>query len=170
MRIVNKTRYRTDDLRRWLNAAHKAMAAPTHKTVEVKYSHRGMAWGCASFSGGWMMLTLPGDPDKVGGVGRLAQLLEHEIAHNLGLRHGEMHPSTRRGAAREPGSWEEGMELPRLREEPSKPSPEDRVAQREAKARKMLERWERKVKLAKTRLAKWAAKVRYYERRAAERK
>lgn len=43
------------------------------------------------------------------------------------------------------------------------------IEQREAKARAAMERWERKLKLAKTKLAKYRAKVKYYERRAANR-
>lgn len=161
MKIVNETKYRGADLRKWFLAAHAEMGAPTQKTIYVVYSHRGMAWGCATYSGGWMKITLPGDPAEIGGKGRLAQLLEHEIGHNLGLKHGEMAPGMFRGAARAPGSWEESLELPRLAEE-KKATPEDRIAARAAHAEEMAARWEKKLKTAKRTLRKWARKVAYY--------
>lgn len=165
MKIVNKTKYRTADLRAWLVAAHKAMEAPhEQKTVEIVYGHAGGHWGRGAYSGYYMKLTLPGDPSKIR-YEYLAHVTEHEIGHNLGLKHGDMDEDLMRGLGRAP-SWEVGLQL-RLRESKGAMTVDERVAKRADHARKMLDRWDRKIKLAKTMRSKWASKVRYYDKKNA---
>lgn len=165
MKIINRTKYRTADLRVWLVAAHKAMEAPhEQKTVEIVYGHAGGHWGRGAYSGYSMKLTLPGDPSKIR-YEYLAHVTEHEIGHNLGLKHGDMDEDLMWGRGRVP-SWEVGLQL-RLRAEEAAIPMTDRVASRAAHAQKMLDRWDRKIRLAKTIRSKWAAKVRYYDRKNA---
>lgn len=88
MRLINKTGYRTDDLRRFLLAAHESMSAPHEgKTVTVREG-RSSHHGRASLWGGWMMISIP--PPGKENIKTIAQVTEHEIAHNLGVRHSEM--------------------------------------------------------------------------------
>jgi hypothetical protein len=161
MRIINKTKYRTDDLKLWLYAAHKAMEAPhAQKTITITYSHKSMTWGCASYSGFRMMLTLPGDPSKIK-HGDFAHLIEHEIGHNLGIKHGEMDQEMLYGTGREP-SWEVPLPTPRLIEV-KKITPQNRSDAKHLHSSKMVVLWEKKLKTATRQLRKWTAKLRYYE-------
>jgi len=63
--------------------------------------------------------------------------------------------------------WFNGSLKPKPKEPKPEPvaAPVDFVAKREAKARRMLAKWERKLELAKGHLQKWRAKVRYYDRK-----
>lgn len=162
MKLINKTSYRTDDIRALVVAAHQAMGADMMKTVEVNQG-RSRHHGRASYTGGWMMISLP--PPGKGDIKIVAQVLEHEIAHNLGIRHEDMDEDVR--SCRQEVPWLRPELLLRAKEEKPALTLSDRVRQREEKARRMLDRWDRKVKLAKTIRAKWAAKVSYYERKAA---
>lgn len=164
MRIVNETKYRTEDIKRFLVLAHEAMGAPRDKKVRIVYSHCSQHWGCASYGGRWMKLTLPGDPAKVNGL-EFARVIEHEIAHNLGIRHPEMDTLTR--YCKQSVPWAEGLAL-RVKEETPRASV-DHVARREAHARRMQERWQRRLDAAKRHHQKWTRKVRYYDRKTAAR-
>jgi len=163
MKIINKTTYKTTDLKRFLMAGHKAHGADTQKVVRVVWSRHNTHWGCATYSGSRMTLTIPkGDLN----MAKLALVFEHELAHNLGLRHKEMDEETMWGMHRHPlqmPEWAAGLELGQ-KEEPSKMDP---AAIRETHARKMLEQWEKKLKTAKCQRQKWALKVRYYDRKTA---
>lgn len=161
MKLINRTKYRSDDLRKLISAAHFRMHAPVGKTVEVRQG-RSRHHGRAALSGGWMMISLP--PPGHANVTEVARVLEHEIAHNLGVTHEEMDEAVKYCTQEVP--WANGLEL-RAKTVKAAPTMEERIAARADKARAMLARWDRKVRLAKTMRAKWQVKVRYYERKAA---
>jgi hypothetical protein len=159
MKIINHTTYPTRELRKFLLAGHKAHGADTNKVITIKWSRHGMHWGCASYSGSSMMLTIP--KGKLS-MTEFALLFEHELAHNLGLRHGEMDEAVRYCQGKIP-AWAVGFDL----KERAEPERVDPVVARETHARKMLERWEKKLERAKRQRSKWAVKVRYYDRKSA---
>src|SRR5262245_45590826 len=101
-RIVNKTRYRTDDLRRFFRAGLEAMGASIEKTVHVHEIggklRRHRTWGrLGSFDadspreGGVVSMGLSREDPLLGAYGRTtAGVFHHEVLHNLGLRHSDM--------------------------------------------------------------------------------
>ena len=110
LKIVNKTRWKTSDLRKlFLLCCEKAGFTPT--TVHVGYTRRSSAvHGRARVNGSIIWMNLPnkklevrtGDDGKShyehieidtlekGLVEDIAQVFIHEIGHNLGLRHKHM--------------------------------------------------------------------------------
>lgn len=102
-----------------------------------------------------------------------ANVFLHELEHNLGLRHHQMVEGACRGAqaGRDRGaSWIAGLVI-RSKPAEIRPSTDERraalLAARERAARDSLARWERKLALAKTKVAAWRRKVGYYEKRKA---
>lgn len=166
MRIQNNTKYSTADLRKFFNAGLTHMGADRDKWISVFYSKSRHVHGRAciggSFGAGtWIEMWLPRGPHPLD-LTSVARVFEHEVAHSLGVRHEDMDVDVR--VCRQSVMWHEGLTIGVVEATKTKV---DHVARREAHARRMLERWERKLKLAKTRFSKWSTKVRYYERRAA---
>ncbi|NIR14587.1 MAG: hypothetical protein GWN86_11860, partial [Desulfobacterales bacterium] len=165
----NKTDYCTKDLRRIFLRGIKEMGASPNRTIEVEYGRTprhdstGQSSGMASIVGGWMVLRLP-HPGKMD-FKDFILTFEHELAHNLGVKHDEMEAGTYLCQGPLP-KWAEGMTLGVKKPKP-KPTMDDKVQKREEHVRRMVERWERKLKLAKTKLAHWKRKLKYYEGRKA---
>jgi hypothetical protein len=192
VKIVNSTHWRTDHLRAFISRLVKEELCDRPQaqkilTVYVKYTrpgprraainpdeawangeywkHGGYSSGCATIGGFRMTIRLPKNhiPDKID----FAAVLGHELAHVRGLRHRDM-----RGAARynRIGNWREiyawGNELP-LEIEPPKPKPNraSKAVEREKSARRSLEKWQRRLKLAKTKVRFYSTKVKYYDRK-----
>jgi len=163
MNLVNKTAYRTEDIRRFIEAAHEATGTPLpdHKTVRVTWSRHNRHWGSAYYNNSEMLLTIPkGNLDMT----RLCRVTEHELAHNRGIMHGEMEASIHWGTGYAFPEWAKGIEL-RLVEAKAAPTMTERVAARAAHAGKMLLLWEKKLRTAKRQATKWGEKVRYYDTR-----
>ena len=168
MRIHNNTAYRTADLRKFFLAGIRSMGAESNKEIHVHYSrgsvHRGRAtYGQPGVQGSWIAMWLPRDPAKLQ-LSTFARVFEHEVSHNLGVRHQDMSDNVRycRGAL---PKWAEGLELTF---QAPKPKPKvDLVEKREAHARKMEAKWLKKLVAAQRVHRKWKLKVRYYERRQA---
>ena len=99
-----------------------------------------------------------------------ARVFVHELLHNRGVTHSEMWRGHKRCGERcgikADIPWASGIEI-RAQEKAPPPQAGDLVAKREAHARKMLVRAERRAKVARTVLLRWKRKVTYYERRAA---
>lgn len=101
-----------------------------------------------------------------------AVTLVHELMHCRGLRHRDMPPGMKRcGGHDYPTPWlPAGLRI-RAKDAPAEVPREDRLAalkaRREEKARADLARWEKRLRLARTKVAKYRARVRGYERRAA---
>lgn len=163
MKISNGTTYRTDDLRAFLIAAHNSTGTPmpAWKRCVVKWSRHNVHWGCARYDNSRMLLTIPKGALS---VNELAFVVEHELAHNRGIHHADMDRRIMRyvrGEYQAP-AW---ASMP-LREKDA-PEPVNHVEKRALKAQAMLDKWERKLALAKTKRSQWARKVAYYERKAA---
>ncbi len=185
LRIDNQTRWDTRDLRRFILAAlrHKG-AGDRH--VSIGYGKHGDVGGWGSYpdnrreasdrrrgcrEGATMRLTLPGpgwvaahERDPID-LRQLAQLLEHEIDHTLGLTHDDMLDWW----TLEP-TWHKDL-IVRWR---TPNQCESAVVMRERHARAMLakadERIEKRktqLRIAKTARTKWAKKVAYYDRKEA---
>lgn len=199
MRLINETDWRTADLRRFILAGIRAMGAEENKIVTVKYSrsarnlHGGWAFlgrdtqGAGFLQGRRMMLSLPSDPAKLD-LADFARTVEHEVGHQLGLRHKDMSEEMRYCGSIIDGKhvkpslprWAEGLTVAfDSPVSPSDPMPapeseETRFATRAAKmaslidararhADEMLAQAERRFKIAQRVLRKWRQKARYYE-------
>lgn len=99
-----------------------------------------------------------------------ARVVAHEMEHCRGVRHDGMCDTFKRaGEARGGGlPVPYAADLPiRAREGKAKPTLGERVEARSAKAAEALLAWQRRLKVAQTKVRKYRQKVAYYERRAA---
>lgn len=167
--IDNKTNWSTKDLRRFFLAGMKAKGIDTRREIRVRYGNHG-GWAViggdhVNCYGITVQITLPG-PSAVAEKGdgaidylKLAQVLEHELDHTLGLNHKDMldwwtlTPTWHKGLTIE---WKEPQKKAALLSAPEK---------REAHARAMLKKAETRLKRAKTIRDKWSKKVRYYDKK-----
>lgn len=180
MKIDNQTAYSSDDLRRIIQAVctYDGFVPQAGAIVRVVYSRRDRFSGWATYGGGpsrrrdhggaAMLLRLPSP--KWGPMGdRMAKLLfivRHEVGHWRGLRHRDMGAAYMEwpDAFAPIQEWAAPLDLQlRVVEEP-KIAMVDRVARREDHARTMLAEHEAKLAREKRLVAKWRAKVRYYDR------
>lgn len=169
--LVNTTHWNTRDLRKLIAAGLRANGMePAGYPVGVEYRRRrgrhGYGWvGARGFT-----LRLPGRteclqraqvfgtaPDHLDGK-NLAHTINHEIAHNRGLRHRDMGYGI--GT-----DWAKGFVVRWTPPVKKTITTEERIVAREAHAARMLAKAETRLKRAKTIYRKWAQKVRYYERR-----
>jgi len=88
-------------------------------------------------------------------IERFAQVVVHEIHHNMNLRHKDMLPSKELDV-----SYTNGM---RIRAKHVKPKKDIKVRRYEH-AMEMMEKHEKKLKRERNLVKKWKTKVRYYER------
>jgi hypothetical protein len=186
LRIQNDTRWSTRDLKRFFTAGLKALGASTDKTIRVKYARGPEIHGCASYPKPWeregsrITMKLPG-PKTVAlcqkiarapiDYKKLAQIFEHEVGHNLDLRHRDMI----NWWTLEP-TWQEGLTIAWEGTSAGRLTPDDLARRREAAktareahARAMLKRAETRLARAKTITARWRARVTRYEKLAAAR-
>lgn len=181
--INNKTSYRTDDLRRFVDACARVYGGSTRKITFV-YSRRvGHTSGIARVDGGWIIMRLPRGRDaatrklvpvetfSTEWLHDLAFVLAHEMQHNHGCRHegGSKHGGTfSHGEYDEVGSWWTDLTI-RARPPKEQPSRDLVIARavrdREARARANLERALRRLKRAQTLAKKWQSRVAYYDRK-----
>lgn len=187
LRIKNATHYDRRDLYALIAAGLRALGDDRQYVVTVRYGRGSGLYssGWAYYNSGTIRLCIPrGKRDMATGrrvpydempadaVTDMARTLAHEIAHTNGVSHAEMNCCHKRehngGTDNAPVPWAEGL---RVRAKAVEPAPivliDSVVAERAAHAAAMLSTWERKVKAAKTRCAKWRRKVAYYERKAA---
>lgn len=178
MTITNKTRVNTKQL----GALIRATAAKEYLTPEqinalrvtIRYRKRTGArpdthpGGYASYNSSFFCLTFVRgvQPDVFG----TARTIAHEIAHCRGLHHRDMN-NARYGW--KPGweefySWAADYKL-EMRPEPGsvKPTVVEAVSGNIEKCQKALERWKSKQKMATTKIKKWNARLKYYEKRLA---
>jgi len=167
LKIKNKTRYSTRDLRRFFTAGLRALGASELKTIDVAYSRGARVHGRARYpspdiwssnsQGLFIWMTLPARASFLKLL-ELAQVFEHEIGHTLGLRHREMQSWWTLGCP-----WAEGLTIRHLDApiQRAVPAPE----RREARARAHIARLETQLVRTQRLLRKWRAKVRYYDKR-----
>jgi hypothetical protein len=159
--LKNATRYDTRTLRRLILAALKKNGhAPSRYICEVEYSRGGIqGWATIGHPevqsvGTWMQLLLPRDEATIKPEW-LSYVLDHEIGHNLGLRHkvmrsGEDYPA-----------WTQDFVLTQQPVIASSRPPVDKAAVVKA----ALKRWESKRKRAETAIRKYTATLRRLEKK-----
>lgn len=189
LKIVNRTHYSWQSLRAFLSAAILADGDPERAyTVTVTSIRRRGGWwtsGYAYYHSGTVRLRLP-TRDASGNL--LAVLPErslrdaavttvHELMHCRGLRHRDMPAGMKRcGGSDYPTPWlHDGLQIVAGKTQPAEhaaaagQTPEDRRAallrRREEKAAAMLARWQRRLRLARTKVRRYSLSVRRYERR-----
>lgn len=175
IRIENATRYRTDDLRRFVvRAAADALGDDTRAlVVRFKYTTGKGVHGRAYIGGYSVAMRLP--RGGVSGI-TLAFVLTHEFGHTRGLRHAQMRSTSWRWPRTEAGreAWRAhfgwGDTIP-VRERPVREAVKATGAALIEQKRAALEvrrvRWQTKAKRAATALRTIARQMRYYDRRAA---
>jgi len=154
MKVENHTIYNTRDLRKLFLAGlkHEGMDPKNYKIV-VKY-RKGRTYGYAYYNRKWIQINLPKECYQLS-IKQVARTLVHEICHNRGLRHREMDYKTI------DTSWAEGYSI---RFEKPKEKKRDIQLERFEHAKKMLDKYESKLKRQKNLVKKWKRKVYYYEK------
>lgn len=174
MKLVNRTSYDTRVLRRIITTVHRVMAKNEGRlpawrhlriTVETRRArqYEGRVSGWASYGGGRMMLRLPHPRRHHVGAHRVAWLVEHELYHSYGRKHGSFREEPEEWWAQHVGT--DPLPLKARKAHPAR----DLVAERRAHAQRLLRQWERRAKLAQTKVRQYRKKVRYYDRAAARR-
>lgn len=163
MELDNTTKYRTDDLRKFVLAGLKATGTELPKVVRIRYSRNSQHSGWAAYNGRRMQLTLPGKTEKLD-LKHFGQVIEHEAAHLRGLRHRDMHRSLLYSQTE--AAWTDGLEL-RMREDKPPTTRTARSEAREARLRTRLSELEKALSSLKRKRDKVATQVRYYDRKTA---
>lgn len=188
LHITNETRYDTRAIRSLVIAALKQVVLPRRGAVRIVYSratsleparrhHAGEAAigtqvkrldgraGYETFQGLTMVLTLPRNPALLD-VGHFALVIVHEALHWKGVDHKDMNENQLwcRGPA---PTWAEGVTI--AHREKRMTDPLAAIAKRRLHAQAMLERSERKAKLAATLVKRWRRRLGAIERAAAKR-
>jgi hypothetical protein len=172
LRLTNKTRYRSADLRRILLACCNAFEITGARYVEVTY-HRNTGhtgWAYYATRQTWSQIKLYIPPLAKLQMNEFLWLVEHEVLHTINVKHEDMTRAQLRCPKEGlPPRWARDVLLPMHEEAPKpQPSPEDRarlvVAKRQLHAMEMLLQHERAEKREHKLVAKWRAKVRYYAR------
>ena len=175
MKITNKTRYETADLRRVFAAGLKHIGVDSKPyIISVVYARQKRyitGWGI--YNGPRIHIRLPKpvqldeNTQQVGFLfGELANVFEHEVAHNRGIEHKDMDRDCYSCHSADVPVWARGMSVT-IKPMKTKPTKGDRAAGREAHAIKMWETWKKRAETAKRRATKWERKVNYYERKKA---
>lgn len=93
MRLVNKTRFDTVQLRKLMIEICKASGYDEPITCVFEYS-RNVCWhGLGSLCARWIKIFVPRSVVRFTGAD-CADLIIHELRHNTGLRHKDMHDNT----------------------------------------------------------------------------
>jgi hypothetical protein len=170
VRLTNRTHWRTGHLKAIIARVAQFeldQQARKRMRVEVTYNRQGKKGdGCSGWAplGGTMIRVMvpSGTIDRVD----LAHVAAHEFAHSRGMKHNQMRNAPR---YRRVGIWRElygwAAELPMER----KPAPapvnlDQRRERRLQRAQSMLEKWERKARVAARRVKRWRGRVRNAQR------
>lgn len=163
MKVVNKTHFRTDDLRRILSrCAERELDAAKRKVLHVTVCYarrRGTASGCAHIGGRYATVRINKHEPNAAAFAWVAM---HEFRHIRGWSHREM-KATYCDADTLPYAW--ANELGIRRAEPKRkerPGVDAKLAHAERMHRQALTRQKRATTIAR----KWAAKIRYYSKKA----
>ncbi len=187
MRVENETRWNTRDLAALFSACCAANFTSSDRRVVVIAARRrrsgfigdrdesgrlknewklGLSHGRAYVGSRWIRMSIP-DASEHSDWKRVAQIFEHELQHNLGLNHADM-----------PDWWNlpvlwatPTLLVIRRKPEPdAKPEPtrDERASKRRelklVRAQRAVETWERKAKMARTKLAVWKRRLGSAER------
>jgi hypothetical protein len=176
MKIVNRTHWRTDQLRAIVTrvAADELDAAKRQRmTVYVVYNRAGKrgGWssGCAHIHGNYIKVRVSSSTvDPID----FAMVTAHEFAHARGLYHRDLgmfkNPHYHRlgEATRTIYAW--ALEMPiETKLKRTKPTTEEVYDKKYLHVVKTADQWRRRVKLSNTKLKQWTRKQRYYEKKMA---
>jgi len=176
MKIVNKTKLQTDQLKCFIREVAKKELIDLKDSVFAVVYRRGGRNGIAGYAYYGMparvTLKIPRDfqTDKV----ELAYVVAHELAHSQGLRHKQMKNqiysrkfANRHGLDwRQHYLWADGLPLETATVIVSaldKPSKEQVIRQKRDKCQAAMGKWESRVKRSQNRYLKWRRKFLYYE-------
>lgn len=154
MKLDNRTDWDTKDLRRLCLAVIKHVGSK-HHIITVEYSKRRRYHGLAQVGGTkiWMYVL-----KENFNVRDFAQILQHEIGHNMKLRHEDM-----------ASCWHFNTDYCKdltVNKRAIKEKPKvDLQKIRHEQARKKVQELASKLKRTETLLKKWQKKVRYYEKK-----
>lgn len=193
MKIDNHTEWSGRDISSVIRAVCKASfyKPPTSAVVRVEYSRKGRYTGWAMYNARLlynrglepkrrkkpcsMLLRVPRPEQGLFDMNKFLGLVMHEVAHWRGVKHRDMGISLLYCRFNPEGRpWAAKLEVRRLERRPTawehlvdeKPSPMvARVQARAAHAQKMLKLHEGKLAREKNLVAKWKAKVKYYDKR-----
>jgi hypothetical protein len=170
MRVINKTHWRTDQLKAIIHrAAIDELSPAKRKQVEctIVYTKRTSigSSGCAVLGGTQMVLRIGRDTlDRID----LAHVAAHECAHLRGMTHGQMrnNPRYRRIPGRTASiyAWAEGLPVEKTQPKASK-SAFEQFEIKLAHAQSAAKKHSAKLKRNQNLLQKWQRKIRYYEKK-----
>ena len=169
MKVRNKTRYFTADLRRLIGAVASIELEPSKKRwlrVDVLQDRGSRHWvrGYAAFNSQAITIKVSGKsaPDPVA----FAYVVAHELAHAFkGMRHRDMRGTRYKlpwEEMRRIYGWAAGYTI-RVKPEPAK-RPKPGAPEKLEHAQEMVRRWESKIRRGGTFLKGWKRRVRYYDR------
>jgi hypothetical protein len=98
-----------------------------------------------------------------------AHVIAHELAHCQGIKHRKMHSPRYKWCDESKRIWGWAADYPitmNTDKTITKPSAADKVAEHIEKCQDAMSRWERKAKVAKTKIGNWKRRLKYYEKRA----
>jgi len=176
MKIINETRYSTRTLRSIFTETYRRLAktegphrAWSRYTFRVTYTRTKATSGCAWISGSSAIIRLARNRVRVHLV---ASLVDHELLHSYGHRHGAIGARWHFGKANEDSHLWATERFGLAIEEKQKPKPAktDLQEHRYKLTISGVARWEKKLKTAQTRLKNLRQKARYYERALAARR
>ena len=161
MKLINNSKWDTNDLRRLIYANIIKAGMSIRRKIEVSTTHSNSIHELRNYSGraglntNWINLTVP-KPDKTFNPIIFSQVLQHELAHNRGLRHKEMLDWWTINQ-----DWAKDFIVNPKIEKPIKP----KTQIKEENAIKMFKIYQTKLKRTKTILKKWERKVKYYQKK-----
>lgn len=173
MRVINKTGWRTSDLKRILTecAIREELSPDLRKELVVHIVHaRSRPYrGRASIGGSWSRLWVPsvklGRFDSVS----FAHIARHEFAHNRGYREERAMRATKEygwvDGWREVDAWVSSY--PVRQKDPPKSWSRPGDSEKLVRLFEQQTTWQRKAKLAATKLRKLKLRIKYYERKVA---
>lgn len=196
-RVDNRTKWSTADLRKLIAEVIKRQGGPPHGFV-VKVTTGGYS-GQAYVGGSWMCVRVPAPPIPRGETSsgeplwwfnrmlfrqqsfdrcrpdprQLVSIVAHELAHLRGLS-GERDMRSSKWLGHRKGhdhyAWADTYPIRRAEtKKPMRLVGADADEKKRSAAEGKVLQWERKAKLAATKLKAWRGKVRYYERKVAAR-
>lgn len=111
MKIYNKTKYSTENLRRLFRACFRHLGVNSTRYIYVYYSKTENVEGEGNLGdehqGRVIRIWIPWK--KFLSKKQLARVFEHEVLHNIGVDHPDMDPKVR--ACEQPVSWAWGIEV-----------------------------------------------------------
>lgn len=162
MKLVNETSIDGRALRSFLLACLRREGVdPAGYSIRVQWQRRnGRRLGTASWYGCRIRLLVERHdaplPSALGAstVVKMAATMAHEVAHTRGVRHDEMAGGCY--VSLPMGEWARGIAIP-LRAPRPKPTKDQRVSARLSVIEERLAEWQRKLKLARTKVRKYEA-------------